>query len=58
MEHAVAVPKAEPKSVENENFPIAAKSNESGQSADNEQLMSPEIALVRALQQLVSKPEN
>ena len=58
MEHAVAVPKAERKSAENENFPIAAKSNESDQSADNQQLMSLEIALLRALQQLVSKPEN
>ncbi len=43
MEHAVAVPKAERKSAENENFPIAAKSNESDQSADNQQLMSLEI---------------
>jgi hypothetical protein len=58
MEHAVAGPKAGRKSAESENLPIAAKSNESDQSPDNQQLMPLEIALVRALQQLVSKPEN
>ncbi len=58
VEHAVAIPKAGRKSPENEDSPVAAKSSESHQSSDNQHLMSLEIALVRALQQLVSKPEN
>jgi hypothetical protein len=58
MEHAVVVTKAGRKSAEGESFPIEAKSDESDQSADNQQFMSLEIALARALQQLVSKPEN
>jgi hypothetical protein len=58
MEHAVAIPKAGHKSPETENLPVAAKSNELDQSSGNQQLMSLEVALVRALQELVSQTEN
>ena len=56
VEQAVATPNADRKSRESEHLPVAEQSDESEQCSDN--LMSLEIALVRALQELVSKPEN
>ena len=58
VEQAVAIPKPGRKSPESEHSPLAAKSNQSDQRPDDQQLMPLEIALVRALQQLGSKREN
>jgi hypothetical protein len=58
MEPAVAIPKPGHKNPETEHSPVAAKSGQSDQRSDDQQLMPLEIALVRALQQLGSKREN
>jgi hypothetical protein len=58
MEQAVAIPKPGRKSPESEHSALVAKSNQSDQRSDDQQLMPLEIALVRALQQLGSKREN
>ena len=58
VEHAVAIPKLGRKNPESEHSPVASNTNESDQRSDDQRLMCLEIALVRALQQLVTKPEN
>ena len=58
VEHAVTIPKPGRKNPESEHSPVAAKSNESDQHSNDQQLMRLETALVRALQQLATKPED
>jgi hypothetical protein len=58
VEHAVAIPKPGRKSPESEHSSVTTKSNESDQHSNDQQLMRLETALVRALQQLATKPED
>jgi hypothetical protein len=54
VEPTVAIPKPGRKNPESEHSPVVAKSGQSDQPPDDQQLMPVEIALVRALQQLGS----
>jgi hypothetical protein len=58
VDDAAAIPKAGRQNPESEKLPIAEDLNSEEQLIDSEQVMQLEAALVRALQQLATKPEN